>query len=112
MLRIFSNCISACNFKSSASTAKRFARKAICAPDSSPLTYKTFLSLETFASACNKSVDLPIPGSPPINTTPPATNPPPKTRSNSSIPVPKRGTSIASISARLITGAVCAMPSA
>src|SRR5690606_18383813 len=80
------------------------------APDSSPLTYSTFLSLERFASACSSSVDLPIPGSPPINTTPPATRPPPSTRSNSSMPVPKRGTSIASMSARLNTGAVCASP--
>ena len=49
-----------------------------------------------------------MPGSPPIRTTPPATRPPPSTRSNSSMPVPKRGTSIASMSASDSTGAVCA----
>ena len=35
------------------------------------------------ASACRSSVDLPMPGSPPISTTCPATSPPPSTRSNS-----------------------------
>ena len=36
--RIFSSWISACNFRSFASTARRLARSAIWAPDSSPLT--------------------------------------------------------------------------
>ena len=56
--------------------------------DSSPDTYKT----GTFCSAaflhiCNKSVDFPIPGSPPTSTSDPFTIPPPSTRSSSFIPV-------------------------
>src|ERR1700759_4306369 len=35
------------------------------------------------SASCSISVDLPIPGSPPINTSEPATIPPPKTRLNS-----------------------------
>src|SRR5439155_26252291 len=77
---------------------------------SSPLTYSTFLRCDRFASACSSKVDLPMPGSPPINTTPPATSPPPSTRSHSSMPVPQRGTSSASISTRLSTGALRANP--
>ena len=41
-------------------------------------------------ATCVKSVDLPIPGSPPISTTAPGTKPPPNTRSNSSKVVEKR----------------------
>jgi len=45
------------------------------------------------AIACSSKVDLPMPGSPPSNTTPPDTSPPPRTRSNSSIPVGVRALS-------------------
>src|SRR5271154_4541967 len=36
-------------------------------------------------------VDLPMPGSPPISSAEPGTNPPPVTRSNSAMPVTRRG---------------------
>src|ERR1700759_2624616 len=36
-------------------------------------------------------VDLPIPGSPPISSAEPGTRPPPVTRSNSAMPVTRRG---------------------
>ena len=39
------------------------------------------------------SVDLPIPGAPPISTTDPGTIPPPSTRSSSPIPLASRGIS-------------------
>lgn len=50
------------------------------------------------AGDCSKSVNLPMPGSPPGN------SPPPSTRSNSPTLVVKRGTSAASISASRCTG--------
>src|SRR3954467_9600563 len=43
--------------------------------------------------ACVKSVDLPIPGSPPTNSTEPRTKQPPVTRSSSAIPEGRRGAS-------------------
>src|SRR3954471_10356120 len=43
--------------------------------------------------ACAKSVDLPLPGSPPTNSTEPRTKPPPVTRSSSAIPEGRRGAS-------------------
>ena len=53
----------------------RSALSFICAADSSPLMYKTLESfpyLETIPCAvCNKSVDFPIPGSPPDLLNPP-----------------------------------------
>src|SRR5262245_52512330 len=44
------------------------------------------------------SVDLPTPGSPPSRTSAPGTTPPPRTRSNSSMPVGMRATSVPEIS--------------
>ena len=108
--RIFSSWISACSCRFGASRPSRFARRATCEPDSSPLTYRTFLEWARLTSVCSRSVDFPIPGSPPISTTPPGTSPPPSTRSNSPMPELKRGTSIASISDSDSTGAVWAMP--
>jgi hypothetical protein len=49
-----------------------------------------------------------MPGSPPISTTPPSTMPPPSTRSSSSWPVGVRCTSVASMSARVVTSGVLA----
>src|SRR5579864_856536 len=46
------------------------------------------------------SVDLPIPGAPPISTIDPATSPPPSTTSSSPMPVPIRACSPAATSAR------------
>src|SRR4029077_12023276 len=42
---------------------------------------------------CVRSVDLPIPGSPPTSSTEPRTKPPPVTRSNSANPEERRGAS-------------------
>ena len=47
---------------------------------------------------CETSVDLPIPGSPPIRTREPCTSPPPNTRFSSSSCILMRGSSSASIS--------------
>src|SRR5437763_16815863 len=43
--------------------------------------------------ACVRSVDLPIPGSPPTSSTEPRTKPPPVTRSSSAMPDGRRGAS-------------------
>ena len=45
------------------------------------------------AAAWRRSVDLPIPGSPPTRTSDPGTRPPPRTRSSSPIPSDSRGRS-------------------
>ena len=45
------------------------------------------------ATIWRRSVDLPIPGSPPSRTTEPGTRPPPRTRSSSPIPTGRRGAS-------------------
>ena len=71
----------------------------ICLTDSSPDTYNT--SLPASASClhiCKSKVDLPIPGSPPTNTSEPVTMPPPNTRSSSPIPVKVRTSSLVTIS--------------
>ena len=101
-----SSWISASSARFGLSIPRRRARSAICEPDSSPLTYNTRRSADRLDSACSNSVDLPIPGSPPISTTPPLTRPPPNTRSNSSMPLEKRGTSTASMSDSLRTVAL------
>ena len=49
-----------------------------------------------FPAAWSKSVDLPIPGSPPTNIAEPGTRPPPVTLSSSEIPDFRRGTSMLS----------------
>src|SRR3954470_12574059 len=51
-----------------------------------------------FAAACSSSVDLPMPGSPPIRTRDPGTTPPPRTRSNSPMPVESRSETTVSMS--------------
>ena len=66
----------------------RSARSRTCDVDSSPEIYTTrppFLA--SAAQAWINKVDLPMPGSPPINATEPGTNPPPATRSSSATPV-------------------------
>ena len=97
---IFSRLISASRLSAEASSARRFARNAICCADSSPLMYSTLWPSPMAHSACNSSVDLPMPGSPPISTTAPCTSPPPSTRSNSATPVISRLSSCASMSLR------------
>src|SRR5512147_1395145 len=49
------------------------------------------------AAAWSRSVDLPMPGSPPTSTAEPGTSPPPSTRSNSAMPVGSRGASRVSV---------------
>ena len=71
-----------------ASRPSRRARSATCCAALLAAHVEHLASLRASApSACSSSVDLPMPGSPPISTTPPATRPPPSTRSNSSMPV-------------------------
>src|ERR1700761_2591355 len=48
-------------------------------------------------SACNRMVDLPMPGSPPTNSAEPGTKPPPVTRSNSAMPVMRRAGGASSV---------------
>ena len=102
--RIFSRPISASTRTCEPSSPSRRARMATCAPDSSPVTYSTFICLDSASTACSSSVDLPMPGSPPISTTPPVTMPPPSTRSSSSSEVGVRSKSRASISDSVATG--------
>ena len=52
------------------------------------------------AAAWRRSVDLPIPGSPPSRTSGPGTRPPPSTRSSSPIPMGRRGRSALADAAR------------
>jgi len=66
----------------------RSARRRICRGDSSPEMYR----VRKKPATCSASVDLPIPGSPPISMTDPGTTPPPHTRLNSPIPVLIRST--------------------
>src|SRR5436190_762423 len=51
------------------------------------------------AAAWRSTVDLPMPGSPPMRTSDPGTTPPPRTRSNSPIPVVSRSATTVSMSA-------------
>ena len=67
------------------------ARILIWRTDSSPEIYSTRAPPRARCSdACSKSVDLPMPGSPPTSISDPSTTPPPSTRSNSPIPVVAR----------------------
>ena len=58
-------------------------------------------SFAMFAAACRRSVDLPMPGSPPIRIMEPFTTPPPRTRSISGNPVGTRTSCPPPISFRL-----------
>jgi hypothetical protein len=61
---------------------RRWARIRTCALASSPEIYRHFSPLRAkLAAACNKSVDLPMPGSPPTRIAEAGTSPPPSTRS-------------------------------
>src|SRR6266566_4457051 len=74
-------------------------------PDSSPETYSvTTPWLSSRAAHCMRSVDLPMPGSPPTRTTDPGTIPPPRTKSNSARPVCQRATASLFRSVRRIGG--------
>ena len=66
--------------------------------DSSPDIYNTlFPELATLLDTWIKSVDFPIPGSPPTKTSDPFTTPPPSTLSNSFIHVENLSSSFVSI---------------
>src|SRR6267143_852144 len=74
-----------------ASSCKRSARRRNWSGDSSPETYSVAMPwLSSRAAHCMRSVDLPMPGSPPTRTTEPGTMPPPSTKSNSANPVRQR----------------------
>ena len=88
-------------------TPRRLARILICRADSSPETYSTRAPwLASSAETCSSSVDLPMPGSPPMSTSEPGTMPPPSTRSNSSMPLRARSSAVSSICVSVLAGAV------
>ncbi len=106
---IFSSWISAMHphlraVEPEAARAQRHLRARFLAGD----VQRAAPACDRVSSACSSSVDLPMPGSPPISTTPPATMPPPSTRSSSSMPVGWRSTSVASISESVVTGCAAA----
>jgi len=103
---IASSDVSASILISDRSRPRRVPRAATCAGDSSPDTYSAFIWPDSAASACSVSVDLPMPGSPPINVTPPGTNPPPSARSNSGSPDGQRRSEPGCTSESLTTRAV------
>ena len=83
-----SRSVSASTGTCSAAPGSRSARSRICAADSSPETYSVRRPAPSrLPSAIDVSVDLPIPGEPPISTSEPGTRPPPRIRSSSPIPV-------------------------
>ena len=66
---------------------RRAARRPTWAVDSSPVAYSTPSPVAaTPAATWRRSVDLPIPGSPPKRAIEPGTKPPPRTRSTSPMP--------------------------
>src|SRR3989454_10296962 len=88
-----------------ASTVNRSARSRIWAGDSSPDTYSAGTpACSSRAAHCSRSVDFPIPGSPPTSTTEPGTMPPPSTKSNSRRPVRHRSNPAAPTADRRIGG--------
>src|SRR5215218_10972357 len=91
--RTASRSVSATIGTPSACGPSRCARSFTWAADSSPETYSTFRpAAARFARAPVVSVDLPMPGAPPMRTSDPGTRPPPRTRSSSPIPVERRST--------------------
>ena len=91
---IVSSSVSLSNETSPAAASIRSARSLTCSGDSSPDTYSTRSPRSSSrAATCSRSVDLPMPGSPPMSTMEPGTMPPPSTKSNSSIPLRQRRSS-------------------
>jgi hypothetical protein len=98
-LRIFSSSTSTRTRRPFAEAPSRFPRSLIWRADSSPETYNTVSPRSAnFSSTCNRSVDFPMPGSPPTRMADPPTIPPPRTRSISTIPVVIRSPSSAAMS--------------
>src|SRR5881409_2962154 len=90
---IASSRVSPSTWTAPASTVNRSARSRIWSGDSSPDTYSVGTpACSSRAAHCSSSVDFPMPGSPPTNTTDPGTMPPPRTKSNSRRPVCQRST--------------------
>ena len=89
----------------------RSARILTCAADSSPQTSSAGRPAATLSSTCSRSVDLPMPGSPPTSTSEPGTMPPPSTRSSSSMPLENRSVADETTSDRR-TGPVAVPPPA
>ena len=70
------------------SAPRRSARRRTCCADSSADTSRALMPVAAIvATAWRRSVDLPIPGSPPTSVTEPGTSPPVITRSSSASPV-------------------------
>ena len=68
-----------------ASKLSLFALNFTCEAASSPEIYNVFSPLiANLAAACNRSVDFPMPGSPPTKIAEAGTSPPPRTLSSSS----------------------------
>src|SRR5207245_2527910 len=75
---IASSRVSPSTWTAPASTVNRSARSRIWSGDSSPDTYSAGTpACSSRAAHCSRSVDFPIPGSPPTSTTDPGTIPPP-----------------------------------
>ena len=89
--------VSPINETSSFFINKRSARDFNCFGLSSPETYNVF-AVSIPRTICIRSVDFPIPGSPPMRTSEPCIIPPPRTLSNSAIPVNRRSSSLRVIS--------------
>ncbi len=86
---IISRLVSHSSKRLSLNSPIRSARIFICFKDSSPDLYSTLYPLPaSLWHTCKRSVDFPIPGSPPTRVSDPGTMPPPNTLSNSSMPVP------------------------
>ena len=82
------SCVSESSHRPSSRAPKRRARSRTWVALSSADTYSAGGSADAGAAAtCNASVDLPMPGSPPMRVTDPETSPPPSTRSSSDRPV-------------------------
>src|SRR3972149_5447751 len=82
-------------------TPSREARSFTCASDSSPDTYRTaFPCRARPRAAWRRTVDFPIPGSPPRRVAEAATTPPPIARSNSAIPHDVRNAAVSATSVR------------
>ena len=98
--KIASTSVSVSIFKFWVGNSRRWARKATCCNDSSPVMYKAGMRWAKLHMSCSNNVLLPAPGCPPMRMAEPGTKPPPKTRSSSLMPVPKRGILATSTSLR------------
>ena len=78
--------VAAASLTGASASPSRAARMRIWAVASSPRRREVLARPGHRAAACNSSVDLPIPGSPPTRIAQPGTSPPPSTRSNSAMP--------------------------